>query len=103
MSLEQLKLTKAYLEEHLHKGFIKPSSTLYASPILFAKKLGGGWRFCVDYRKLNVITRKDKFPLPLIKETIARLARAKVFTKLNVRQAFYRIRLSKEAKELTTF
>ena len=103
MSLEQLELVKAYLEDHLKKGFIVPSDAPYASPVLFAKKPEGGWRFCVDYRKLNAITKKDRYPLPLIEETLARLARVKVFTKLDVRQAFYRIRMKESVEDLTTF
>ena len=59
MSIEQLRLMKEYLEEHLRKGFIIPSGAPFSSPVLFAKKPGGGWRFCVDYRKLNAITKKD--------------------------------------------
>ena len=103
MSLEQLEAVKVYLEDHLKRGFIVPSGAPYASPVLFAKKPGGGWRFCVDYRRLNEITKKDKYPLPLIEETLARLGRAKVFTKLDVRQAFYRIRMKESVEELTTF
>jgi len=103
MSLEQLELVKSYLEDHLRRGFITHSNAPYASPVLFAKKPGGGWRFCVDYRKLNEITKKDAYPIPLIQETLTRLARAKVFTKLDVRQAFYRIRLDEKAEDLTTF
>ena len=103
MSLEQLQLVKDYLDDHLRRGFISHSNAPYASPVLFAKKPGGGWRFCVDYRKLNAITKKDAYPIPLIQETLTRLARAKVFTKLDVRQAFYRIRLNKEVEDLTTF
>ena len=103
MSLEQLELVKEYLKDHLYKGFIVPSDAPYASPVLFAKKPGGGWRFCVDYRKLNAITKKDRYPLPLIEETLARLAKAKVFTKLDIRQAFYRIRMKKGVEDLTTF
>ena len=49
MSLKQLKLVKAYLKDHLKKGFIVPSDALYASPVLFVKKSEGGWHFCVDY------------------------------------------------------
>ena len=103
MSLEHLELTKAYLQENMKKGFIEMSDASFASPVLFAKKPGGGWRFCVDYRKLNALTKKDRYPLPLIEETLARLQRAKIFTKLDVRQAFYRIRMSAEAEDLTTF
>ena len=103
ISLEQLELVKEYLKDHLYKGFIVPSDAPYASPVLFAKKPGGGWRFCVDYRKLNAIIKKDRYPLPLIEETLARLAKAKVFTKLDIRQAFYRIRMKKGVEDLTTF
>jgi hypothetical protein len=103
MSLEQLEVLRNYVEDHLHRGFITHSNTSYASPVLFAKKPGGGWRFCVDYRKLNAITKKDVYPIPLIQETLTRIAQAKVFTKLDIRQAFYRIRLSEDIEDLTTF
>ena len=82
---------------------ITTSDAPFASSVLFAKKPGGGWRFCVDYRKLNEITKKDRYPPPLIEETLARLSSAKIFTKLDVRQTFYRIRLSEEVEDLTTF
>ena len=103
MSNQQLELVKDYITDHLRKGFIVPSKAWYGSPVLFAKKPGGGWRFCVDYRKLNTVTKKDRYPIPLIDETMARLSRAKVFTKLDIRQAFYRIRMDKKAEDLTTF
>lgn len=103
MSTEHLRLMKEYLEENLQKGFIVPSNAPYASPVLFAKKPGGGWRFCVDYRKLNAITKKDRYPIPLIEETLARLSRARVFTRLDVRHAFNRIRLKESVEDLTTF
>src|SRR5579871_3836728 len=103
MSIEHLKLMKEYLEEHLRKGFIVPSEAPFASPVLFAEKPEGGWRFCVDYRKLNEITKKDRYPVPLIEETLARLSKARVFTKLDVRHAFNRIRLKESIEDLTTF
>jgi hypothetical protein len=71
--------------------------------VLFVKKANGSLRFCVDFRRLNNLTRKDRYPLPLIDETIARLAKAKVYTKLDIRQAFYRIRIDPDSEELTTF
>ena len=75
----------------------------YSSPILFVKKSGGGIRFCVDYRRLNAITKKDRYPIPLIEETLAQLEGAKYFTKIDIRQVFYRIRMSEDSEELTTF
>lgn len=104
MSREELDLVKNYLEEHLAKGFIQASGSPFASPVLFVRKPGGGLRFCVDYRKLNALTRKDRYPLPLISETLAQLAGAKIYTKLDIRHAFNRIRMATEEDEdLTTF
>jgi len=102
-STEELKATKQYLLDNLDKGFIEASQAPYASPILFVKKSSGGLRFCIDFRKLNAITRKDRYPLPLIDETLARISRAKIFTKLDIRQAFHRIRMDPASEDLTTF
>jgi hypothetical protein len=60
-------------------------------------------QFCVDFYKLNNFTRKDRYPLPLIDETLAKLAKAKVYIKLDIRQAFYRIQIDPNLEELTTF
>ena len=61
---------------------------------MFVKKLRGGIRLCIDYRKLNTITKKDRYLIPLIKETIARIVGCKIITKLNIRKVFNRIRIS---------
>ena len=100
---EELKALKGYLEDNLRKGFIENSSADFASPVLFVKKHDGTLRFCIDYRKLNEITRKDRYPIPLIEETLQRLSRAKIFTKLDIRQAFNRIRMDPASEEYTTF
>jgi hypothetical protein len=71
--------------------------------VLFVKKANRLLQFCVDFRRLNNLTRKDRYPLPLIDKTLARLAKAKVYTKLDIRQAFYKIRIDPNLKELTTF
>jgi len=92
MSQEQLQLAKDYLQIHLEKGFIEVSDAQFASPVLFAKKGSGGWRFCVDYRRLNALTKKTG-TTTLIEETLAKLKSARFHTKLDVRQAFYRIRI----------
>jgi transposase InsO family protein len=102
-SAAELEEVKRYLVENLAKGFIVPSQAPFASPVLFVKKPTGGLRFCIDYRKLNQMTKKDRYPLPLIDETLGRLAQAKVFTKLDIRQAFHRIRIHEDSQELTTF
>lgn len=103
MSDEELREVKKHLDDNLGKGFIVASAAGIASPILFVRKPNGGLRFCVDYRKLNSLTKKDRYPLPLIDETLARLGHAKFFTKLDIRQAFHRIRMNEEDEDLTTF
>jgi hypothetical protein len=91
------------LLDNLDKGFIEASQAPYASLTLFVKKPDGSLRFCVDFRKLNLFSRKDRYPLPLIDKTLARISQAKVFTKLDIRQAFHRIRMHPNSEELTTF
>jgi len=100
---DELLAIKQYLVDNLAKGFIVPSKAPFASPVLFVKKPDGSLRFCVDYRRLNLISKRDQHPLPLIDETLARISGAKIFTKLDIRQAFYRIRMHPDSEELTTF
>ena len=73
------------------------------SPVLFIKKANSSLQFYIDFRRLNNLTCKDRYPLPLIDETIARLAKAKIYTKLDIRQAFYRIQINFNLKEFITF
>ncbi|QSZ33856.1 hypothetical protein DSL72_005429 [Monilinia vaccinii-corymbosi] len=103
MLLEQLEVVKEYLIDNLAKGFIKPSQALYTASVLFVRKPNGTLRFCIDFRLLNSFTRKNRYPLPLIDETLARLADAKIYTKLDIRQAFHRIRMDPASEEYTTF
>jgi hypothetical protein len=103
MSTEQLIALKKYLTENLRKEWIIPNGAKYGSPVLFAKKPNNGLRLYMDYRKLNARTRKNTYFLPLIKETLKRINRARVYIKLDIRQAFYRIRISDKSENLTTF
>jgi hypothetical protein len=77
LSEDEFLLVKKYLKEHLNKRFIESSIASYVSSILFAKKSDEGLRFCVDYRKLNVITKKNRYSILLIVKTIARLSKTK--------------------------
>jgi len=101
MSREETEELRKELETQLTKGFIRASKSPAASPVLFVRKPGGGLRFCVDYRGLNEITIKNRYPLPLITETLARLSQAKVYTKLDIISAFNRLRI-KEGDEWKT-
>jgi hypothetical protein len=77
LSKEELQLMKKYLNEHLNKSFIESSTAFYASFILFAKKSDDELRFCVNYRKLNAIIKKNRYSILFIAETIVRLSKAK--------------------------
>ena len=102
-STEELQATKQYLLDNLNRGFITASNYPFASPVLFVKKANGSLRFCIDFRKLNAITRKDAYPIPRIDELLARVSKAKVFTKLDIRQAFHRIRIDPKSEDYTSF
>lgn len=103
MSHDELLVLRKELTSLLDKGFIQHSKSPAAAPVLFAKKPGGGLRFCVDYRGINTITSKDRYPLPLIKETLTALNKAKWLTKLDVSAAFHKIRMAKGEEWKTAF
>ena len=103
MFFEELNTVKRYFDSHLAKRFIQTSSASYSLPVLFIKKPRGEIRFSVNYRKLNAIIKKDCYSIRLIKEILAQLEDAKYFTKIDIRQVFNRIKISKNSKELTTF
>lgn len=103
MSRDELKALSEYLKENLANGFIRRSSSPAAAPILFVKKKDGSLRLCVGYRGLNKITVKNRYPLPLINELMDRLSSAKVYTKLDIRNAYHRIRIAKGDEWKTAF
>ena len=103
MSREELDEVRKWVQENLSKGFIEASMAPWASPILFVRKPGGGIRLCHDYRKLNAISRKDRYPLPLIDDIMTMLQGCTIMTRLDIRSAFNRIRIAPNDEELTTF
>lgn len=103
MSRDELLVLREYLEENLGKGFIRASRSPAASPVLFVRKPGGGLRFCVDYRALNALTVKNRYPIPLIRETLDRLCRARYYTKIDIIAAFNRLRIAKGDEWKTAF
>ena len=94
MTYDELLILRKTLNKLLDKGFIRTNNSLAGAPVLFAKKKGG-LRFYVDYRGLNNITRKNRYPLPLIKETLSGILKVRYFTKLNITAVFYKIRIAK--------
>jgi hypothetical protein len=87
----------------LKSGTFIPNLSPFASPVLLVKKKDGSWRFCVDYRKLNANTIKNKFPMPMIDEFLDEIAGAKYFTKLDLNSEFHHIRMAEADEHKTIF
>jgi hypothetical protein len=93
MPPKELAELKNQLQELLDKGYICPSSSPWGCPTLFVKKKDGSLRLCVDYRPLNVVTVKNKYPLPRIDILFDQLAGARVFSKIDLRSSYHQIKI----------
>ncbi len=103
MSKDQLKEVRTYLDENLKRGFIRPSKSLTEYSILFVSKKNDMKWLCVNYRQLNEITRQDSYSLLLIKELQDRLDRVKWFISLDLKEAYYWVRMKKGKEWKTAF
>src|SRR5438105_11585354 len=103
MAPEELKELKTQLQELLDKGFIRHSSSPWGFPALFVDKKDGTKRLCVDYRPLNAVTSKNKYPLPHIDILFDQLAGAKVFSKIDLRSGYHQIKVREEDIPKTAF
>lgn len=79
-----------------------PSKVPYGAPVLFQRKQDGSLRLCVDYRALNKVTVKNKYPVPLVADLFDRLAKASYFTKLDLRSGYYKVRIAAGDEPKTT-
>jgi hypothetical protein len=103
MNAAELLELKERIQELLERGFIRPSTSDFGAQILFVKKSDGGLRMCVDYRGLNEISLKNRSPLPSIAEMRNRLQGAQHFTKLDLRDGYYNLRMAEEDVHKTAF
>lgn len=103
MALTELKELKVQLQELLDKGFIKPSMLPWGVPVLFVKKKDGSMCLDIDYRKLNKVMIKNKYPLPRIDDLFNQLQRASVYSKIDLRSRYHQLRIRKEDVPKTTF
>jgi len=103
MSGIELAELKQQLEELTKSGFIRPSKSPFGAPILFVKKKDGTMRMCIDYRALNNISIKNKYPLPRIDELFDRLQGAKYFSKIDLRSGYHQIRIDPADVPKTAF
>src|SRR5882724_12262478 len=90
--IQYINLLREFLDDMLGKGFIRSSQSPGGAPILFVKKKDGTLRLCVDFRNLNKITRKYRYPIPLVTILLDQLDSTKVYTKLDFRTGYYNIR-----------
>ena len=100
---EELKTVLEYIRKNEARECIRPAFTDRGSPIMFVKKKDSSPRLCVAYRALNEVTKKDRYPLPLIGEALDRLHTAKYFTKLDIKEAYHNVGIKKGDGWKTTF
>jgi hypothetical protein len=103
LSPAELKVLDQYIKDNLRKGFIRHSQSPAAAPILFVKKPDGSLRLCVDYRGLNKITIKNRYPLPLITELLDKCGNAKYFTCFDLRDGYHLLRMAMGQEWKTAF
>ena len=103
LSPKELEEVESQVKELLKHGLIEPSSSPYGAPVLFVGKKDGSLRMCIDYRALNKITVKNKYPLPRIDQLLDSLSGAKVFTSLDLQSGYHQIRITPEDVAKTAF
>jgi hypothetical protein len=103
LSCPELEELKCWLDENLSKGFIHTSSSPATAPILFIKKADGSLQLVINYRGINDGTIKDRYPLPLLQDTLMNLSKAKWFTTLDIREAYNLIHMAEGEEWKTTF
>ena len=103
MAPTKLKELNDQLKELLDKGFIRPSTSPWQAPVLFVKEEDGSLRLCIDYRQLNKVTIKNKYPLSRIYDLFDQLQGARCFSKIDLRSGYHQLRIRSEDVPKTAF
>jgi hypothetical protein len=103
IDVKDLAELKKQIEELLSKGFMRPSSSPWGAPTLFVDKKDGSRRLCIDYRSLNEVTIKNKYPLPRIEDLFDQMRGAKVFSKIDLRSGYHQLKIRMEDIPKTSF
>ena len=98
-----MKELKEQLRDLLEKGFIRPSTSPWGAPVLFVRKKDGSLRMCIDYRQLNKVTIKNRYPLPRIDDLFDQLQGAKCFSKIDLRSGYHQVRVREADIPKTAF
>ncbi|KAF5811168.1 putative nucleotidyltransferase, Ribonuclease H [Helianthus annuus] len=99
----EMKELRTQLDDLLAKGFVRPSSSPWGAPILFVKKKDGSMRLCIDYRELNKVTIKNRYPLPRIDDLFDQLQGASYFSKIDLRSGYHQLNVKDEDVHKTAF
>ncbi|GKD00368.1 putative reverse transcriptase domain-containing protein [Tanacetum coccineum] len=99
----ELQELSTQLQELSNKGFIRPSSSPWGAPVLFVKKKDGSFRMCIDYRELNKLTVKNRYPLPRIDDLFNQLQGSSVYSKIDLRSGYHQLRVREKGIPKTTF
>ncbi|GJR34507.1 putative reverse transcriptase domain-containing protein [Tanacetum coccineum] len=91
------------LKELSDKGFIRPSSSPWGAPVLFVKKKDGSFRMCIDYRELNKLTVKNRYPLPKIDDLFDQLQGSNIYSKIDLRSGYHKLKVREEDISKTAF
>ncbi|GJT61021.1 putative reverse transcriptase domain-containing protein [Tanacetum coccineum] len=97
------RLAPSEMKELSEKGFIRPSSSPWGAPVLFVKKKDGSFRMCIDYRELNKLTIKNRYPLPRIDDLFDQLQGSSVYSKIDLRSGYHQLRIREEDIPITAF
>jgi hypothetical protein len=103
MDVKDLVELKKQIEELLEKGFIRPNSSPWGAPVLFLSKKDGSRRMCVDYRSLNEVIIKNKYPLPWIEDLFDQMKGAKIFSKIDLRSGYHQLKIRAKDVPKTAF
>ena len=103
MAPAEMKELKSQLDELMAKGYIRPSVSPWGAPVLFVKKKDGSMRLCIDYRELNNVTVKNRYPLPRIDDLFDQLKGAGAYSKIDLRSGYHQLRVANEDIEKTAF
>ena len=103
VSSTERRIIQEEVTKMLKKGVIQPSESPWSSPVVLVKKKDGSWRFCVDYRRLNKLTKKDVYPLPRIDDTLDCLKGAQFFSSMDLQSGYWQIEVDEADREKTAF
>ena len=103
LSQTELGVLWTFIDEHLSYGFIKQSTSAHGAPVLFVCKKDGSLRLCIDYQGLNKLTKKDRYPLPLISDLLDSPSKAKIYSKIDLHHVYHLVHIAEGDEWKTVF